>query len=388
MAFIAMHRIAFPERESTMKQPHTTILSRHDKNRISLKNLLAVAPMTRVSATPAGVPTATMRDYYARFAKGGFGLVITEGLYTDKAFAQGYLNQPGMADDEQARAWADITRDASGHGTLMFAQLMHAGALSQGNPFRLHTVAPSAVKPVGKQMTFYYGQGDYAEPVAITEAQIAEVIDGFVQSAVRAVRIAGFAGIEIHGANGYLLDQFLTAHTNLRQDRWGGKVENRVGLLVEVLAAVKAAVGAEVPVGIRISQGKVNDFTSKWPGREADARVIFTALADAGADFIHVTEFEAWQPAFEHGTDSLVALARRHAPDVTVIANGALHSLDNAADVLQQGADIIALGRGALANPDLPHLLEQGSALRAFDGAILGPIANVKDSELALDLVR
>jgi 2,4-dienoyl-CoA reductase-like NADH-dependent reductase (Old Yellow Enzyme family) len=371
-----------------MNQALTTILSRYDKNHISLKNRLAVAPMTRVTATPAGVPTATMRDYYERFAKGGFGLVFTEGLYTDKAFSQGYLNQPGIADDEQALAWADITSDAREHGALMFVQLMHAGALSQGNPFRDHTVAPSAVKPLGKQMTFYYGKGEYADPVAITEEQIAEAIDGFVQSAVRAVRVAGFSGIEIHGANGYLLDQFLSAHTNLRGDRWGGSVQGRVSLLAELLKAVKGAVGGEVPVGIRISQGKVNDFTSKWRGRDADAKVIFGALADAEADFIHVTEFEAWRPAFEGGADSLVALARRYAPDVTIIANGTLHSPERAAEILNHGADIVALGRGALANPDLPHVFEQGDALREFDSAILAPIADVKDSELAIQLVR
>jgi 2,4-dienoyl-CoA reductase-like NADH-dependent reductase (Old Yellow Enzyme family) len=97
-------------------------------------------------------------------------------------------------------------------------------------------------------MTFYYGKGEYADPVAITEEQIAEAIDGFVQSAVRAVRVAGFSGIEIHGANGYLLDQFLSAHTNLRGDRWGGSVQGRVSLLTELLKAVKGAVGGEVPV--------------------------------------------------------------------------------------------------------------------------------------------
>jgi len=371
-----------------MNQTQSPMLSRHDKNGVSFKNRLAVAPMTRITATPAGVATATMRDYYARFAKGGFGLIITEGLYTDKAFSQGYRNQPGIADDEQARAWTGITGDAHEQGALIFAQLMHAGALSQANPFRDRTAAPSDVKPLGKQMGFYHGEGEYADPLAMTEEQIAEAIDGFVQSAVRAVRIAGFDGIEIHGANGYLLDQFLTAHTNLRDDRWGGDVHGRVRLLVEVLNAVKAAVKGEVPVGIRISQGKVNDFTHKWPGREADAGVIFGALAEAGADFIHVTEFEAWQPAFEGGSDSLATLARRHAPGVTLIANGSLHCPGRAAEALQQGADIVALGRGALANPDLPHLLEKGDALREFDSAILGPIADVKDSELAIQLVR
>lgn len=359
------------------------ILSAYDMHGTTLRNRLAVAPMTRVTATEAGVPTDAMRDYYERFARGGFGLVITEGIYTDKAFAQGYRCQPGLADDEQARAWAGITARIHAHGGRIAAQLMHAGALSQGNPYRTHTVAPSAVQPKGKQMVFYYGAGDYPVPAQITEAQIAEVIEGFVDAARRAVNTAGFDAVEIHGANGYLLDQFLTAHTNLRTDRWGGDVHGRVALLVAVLKAVKAAVGARVPVGIRISQGKVNDFTSKWPGREADAQAIFGALAAAGADYLHVTEFEAWQPAFGGGTDSLVALVRRYAPGVTIIANGGLHTADRAAAALADGADIVALGRGALANPDMPQVFAAQAEPRPFDGAILGPIADIKDSELA-----
>lgn len=366
-----------------MHDSPTQILSNHDMKGRLLRNRLAVAPMTRVTATAAGMPTPAMRGYYTRFARGGFGLIITEGLYTDKAFSQGYRNQPGIADDIQAHGWKAITQEIQQQGALVFAQMMHAGALSQANPFREHTAAPSAVQPAGKQMTFYYGDGSYAMPVAMSELQIAEAIEGFVQSAVRAVRIGGFDGVEIHGANGYLLDQFLTAHTNLRTDRWGGDVTGRVRLLEEVMKAVKAALGDEVPVGIRISQGKVNDFTSKWPGREADAEVIFGALARAGADFIHVTEFEAWQPAFEGGSDSLIALARRYAPEVTIIANGSLHDIDRAAEALGLGADIVALGRGALANPDMPRVFEQRREPRAFDGAILGPIADIKDSELA-----
>ncbi len=351
-----------------------------------MRNRLAVAPMTRVTATEEGLPTETMRDYYLRFAKGGFGLVVTEGLYTDQAFSQGYRFQPGLADDAQARAWAAITRQMHAHGALVFAQLMHAGALSQGNRFRTHTVAPSPIRPKGQQMTFYYGEGLYAEPVEITEAEIAEAIQGFVDTACRAVRLAGFHGVEIHGANGYLLDQFLTAHTNRRTDRWGGDTSGRVSLFAEIVRAVKAEVGDAVPVGIRISQGKVNDFTSKWPGREADAEVIFGALAAAGADFIHVTEFEAWHPAFEGGQDSLMALARRYAPGVSIIANGSLHTAGRAAEALASGADIVAMGRGALANPDLPKVFEASREPRSFDSTILGPIANIKESELAFEL--
>jgi len=366
-----------------MNDSLSKILAKHDMNGANLKNRLAVAPMTRITATADGLATQAMRDYYRRFAKGGFGLVMTEGIYTDKAFSQGYRNQPGIADDAQAAAWKQVTQEVQQHGALIFAQLMHAGALSQGNAYRAHTIAPSPVQPKGKQMTFYYGTGEYATPHEISEQQIAEVIDSFVHSALRAVRTGGFNGIEIHGANGYLLDQFLTAHTNLRTDRWGGDVHGRVRLLEEIVKAVKAAVGDLVPVGIRISQGKVNDFTSKWPGREADAEVIFGTLARAGADFIHVTEFEAWKPAFENGQDSLIALARRFAPGVTIIANGSLHSAERSGEALDLGADVVALGRGALANPDLPQLFERRHAPRDFDGSILGPIADIKESELA-----
>ncbi|KEZ65927.1 NADH:flavin oxidoreductase, partial [Pseudomonas amygdali pv. tabaci str. ATCC 11528] len=118
---------------------------------------------------------------------------------------------------------------------------------------------------------------------------------------------------------------------------------------------------------------------------ERDAEIIFGALADAGVDYIHVTEHEAWQPAFAQGDASLVKLARRYAPDVALIANGGLHDPEKADQVLHQGADIIAVGKGALANPDLPQLLRQGEPLRDFDPAILGPIANIKDSELAFN---
>ena len=111
---------------------------------------------------------------------------------------------------------------------------------------------------------------------------------------------------------------------------------------------------------------------------------IFGALARAGADFIHVTEFEAWQPAFADGGASLVALARKYAPGVTIIANGGLHDVQRAGEVHAAGADVVALGRGALANPDMPGLLQRGLAPRAFDSAILGPIADIKESELAL----
>jgi 2,4-dienoyl-CoA reductase-like NADH-dependent reductase (Old Yellow Enzyme family) len=355
-----------------------------DINGRTVKNRLAVAPMTRISATEDGRATETMTRYYERFARGGFGTVITEGIYTDQAFSQGYVHQPGMSDEAQAKAWKPVVNGIKAHGALAIAQMMHAGAISQGNRFRDGTVGPSAIQPKGTQMTFYHGKDRYVLPAAITEEQIADAIAGFAGSAARAIKVAGFDAIEIHGANGYLLDQFLTDYANHRTDRWGGSTENRVRLIVETIKAVRAKVGPRIPIGVRISQGKVNDYHHKWAGAERDAEIIFGSLGDAGADFIHVTEFEAWKPAFAERGPSLMHLAKRHAPQATVVANGSLHNIEQAVAALDDGADIVTIGRGALANPDLPKRLSSRDALNEFDPAILGPIANVKATELEM----
>ena len=350
----------------------------------TVKNRLSVAPMTRVTATQDGRATETMTRYYERFARGRFGAVITEGIYTDQAFSQGYIHQPGMTDEAQADAWKPVVNGIKAHGAFAIAQMMHAGAISQGNRFRDTTVGPSPVQPKGEQMTFYHGKDRYVLPAAMTESQIADAINGFAESAGRAIERAGFDAIEIHGANGYLLDQFLTDYTNNRTDRWGGSTANRVRLILETFKALRAKVGAMVPVGVRISQGKVNDYDHKWADAERDAEIIFGSLAEAGVDFIHVTEFEAWQPAFAKGDPSLMRLAKRYAPRTAIFANGSLHNVEQAVAALDDGADIITIGRGALANPDFPRRLSERVALRDFDPTILGPIANVKETELAM----
>lgn len=350
----------------------------------TLKNRLSVAPMTRITATEDGRATETMTRYYERFARGGFGTVITEGIYVDQAFSQGYVHQPGITNEVQASAWKPVVRGIKAHGAFAIAQIMHAGALAQGNRFRSTTVGPSSVQPKGEQMKFYHGKDRYALPTPMTETQIADAIMSFADSAARAVMVAGFDGIEIHGANGYLLDQFLTDYCNTRSDRWGGVTENRVRLILETFKAVRAKIGHRIPVGVRISQGKVNDYHHKWSGAERDAEIIFGSLADAGADFIHVTEFEAWQSAFEPGGPSLMHLAKRYAPKATIFANGSLHTIERAVAALDDGADILTIGRGALANPDLPKRLSDRGVLDDFDPTILNPVADIKASELAM----
>jgi 2,4-dienoyl-CoA reductase-like NADH-dependent reductase (Old Yellow Enzyme family) len=275
---------------------------------LALSNRLAVAPMTRVSADQHGRATRRMADYYRSFAEGGFGVIVTEGTYTDKAFSQGYLFQPGLTDAAQSDAWRAVVNGVHQAGGRIIAQLMHAGALSQGNPYRSHTAGPSAIRPKGAQLAFYRGSGAYPVPAAMTEAEIAEAVEGFAGAALLA-KDAGFDGVEVHGANGYLLDQFLTEGVNLRQDAYGGDIAGRMRLTVEVVRAVRSAVGGQFVVGFRISQGKVNDFPHKWSGGEDDAAVIFGTLGRLPLDYLHTTEFEAWRPAFGATSASLAALA-------------------------------------------------------------------------------
>lgn len=347
---------------------------------LTLSNRLVVAPMTRVSATADGRPTPRMGTYYRCFAEGGFGLVISEGIYTDKAFSQGYLHQPGLSDESQVAAWREVVEGVHDAGGKMIAQLMHAGALSQGNPHRPHTVGPSAVLPKGKQMEFYRGAGPYQVPLEMSLAEIEDAIAGFSNAALNAKR-AGFDGVEVHGANGYLLDQFLTEGVNLRTDAYGGDVGSRIGLTAQVITAVREAVGPNLLVGVRISQGKVNHFEHRWSGREADARIIFESVAQAGSDYVHTTEFEAWRPAFADGGQSLAALAKAHS-GLPLIANGSLHETPHAVEMVAHGeADLVSLGRGALTHADFPARLRGGQPIEQFDTGIFAPLADLASQD-------
>jgi 2,4-dienoyl-CoA reductase-like NADH-dependent reductase (Old Yellow Enzyme family) len=209
-----------------------------------------------------------------------------------------------------------------------------------------------------------------------------EVREGFAAAALRA-KDAGFDGVEIHGANGYLIDQFLTDYLNRRTDGYGGSPENRVRFAAEICRAVREAVGPETTVGIRISQAKVSDHDHKWSGGAEEAKVIFSTLGSTGIDFIHTTEYKAYAPAFGEGP-SLAALARKHS-GLPVIANGHLDDPETAVSMLTDGAaDVVALGKAALGNRDWPDRVRTGRPLDELDASLFAPVADVKDWELEL----
>jgi len=346
---------------------------------IELKNRLAVAPMSRVSASPDGTPTDEMTDYYRDFAHGGFGVVITEGTYTDTAHSQGYLNQPGLATDGHVEGWRRVVEAVHAAGAPVIAQLMHAGALSQGNSHLVESIAPSAITPRGEQLEEYGGSGGWPKPRELQVGDIDSVVRGFVEAAVRA-HAAGFDGVEVHAANGYLLDQFLTDYTNARDDEFGGTVANRIRLTARVVAAIRGRLGSSFLLGVRLSQTKVNDFTYRWPGGAADAELIFAALTDA--DYLHIaSEGRDFIDTARLPDGRTITAVAREVSGLPVMANGGMHDLRQAAEVLDGGhADLVSIGRGALANPDLPARLVAGAELNRFDHAMLSPMATIANA--------
>ncbi len=343
---------------------------------LELPNRCAVAPMTRTSAGEDGVVTDQIANYYARYARGGFGLIITEGMFTDTRYSQGYFQQPGIATEAQAAAWQPVVDGVHAAGGAIVAQLMHAGAQSQYNAYADENAAPIARAPYGTTATIYHGHDEpYATPKAMTETDIIEMIDGFVASAKNAMQ-AGFDGIELHAANGYLLDEFITDYFNTRDDDYGGPLGNRLRVIRQVITAVRDAVGTDYCVGIRLSQIKVTDADHRWASAE-DAATIFSTVAAAGVSYIHVTGAGATEPAFSETGPSLAELAHKHG-GVAVITNGALHDAQTAeAQIASGGAHLVAIGRGALVNADWPARMANGQDQTEFDKNMLQPLATL-----------
>jgi 2,4-dienoyl-CoA reductase-like NADH-dependent reductase (Old Yellow Enzyme family) len=346
---------------------------------VETANRTVVSPMTRTSATPDGIVTDQMAEYYARFARGGWGLVMTEGVYIDLKYSQGYLYQPGVATDEQAESWRKVVDAVHAEGVPIFMQLFHCGAVNQGNNWVEGSIAPSVVTPKGKQIPRYRGSGDvFQTPREITRDEISEVIESYAAAARRAMAV-GFDGVEVHGANGYIADQFLTDYTNLRDDEYGGALENRVRFHCEVMQAVRAAVPHK-PVGVRISQTKVNDFDYAWAGGDDDAKLVFSAIADTGIDYFDCSAHLGIAHVF--GTDhSLSGLARRHS-GLPTMSNGKLQDPAEAERaIVEEEGDFASIAKGALADPDWPRKIAAGEEPYPFDPGMIMPYATLDCNE-------
>ena len=216
----------------------------------------------------------------------------------------------------------------------------------------------------------------------MSRLDLQQTVESFANAASRAEG-AGFDGVEIHAANGYLLDQFLTTYTNQRTDEYGGKIGNRVRFLSDVARAVRDAVSSSFVVGIRVSQTKVNDLHYRWPGGKEDCEVIFPQLAAAGIDYFHVaSEGRNWLETATIAEELTITKLARRLTDVPVIGNGGMHELSLAEMVLSCGhADIVSLGRGALANPNWPNRLRNGRTFSQFQHSMIQPKATIENTD-------
>jgi len=355
---------------------HPHLFAPGNIGKLKIKNRLVVAPMTRVSAGPKGIASDQMAAYYSDYVKGGFGLIISEGTYPDDKQSQGYHNQPGIVSDEQVAAWSKVTDAVHAQGGLIFSQLMHAGALSQ---FIEKPVGPTKLQYTGEMARNYIGEGAYNIPRELSLDDIEEITNDFAASAARAVE-AGFDGVEIHGANGYLLDQFTAPETNLRTDQYGGSLENRMRFHAEIMAAVKQGADGKVPVGMRTSQIKVNDRTYKWSEGVDHARALFSTLAAAGADFIHVNGPPGNAEVFDSG--KTMSRLCRDCFEGQIITCGMMSDPTIADDLVASGdTDFIANARASLADQSWPKKIASGETPIPFDMGMTTPLATIDNTK-------
>ncbi len=328
-----------------------------------LRNRLVMSPMTRSRASAGGVPNALMAEYYGQRAAAG--LIVTEGT-SPSPNGLGYPRIPGLFDAAQVAGWRLVTEAVHARGGTIFVQLMHTGRV--GHPLNLPAgaalLAPSAVAAPGEMYTDAEGMQPHPVPRAMTEAEVRAAIEEHA-AAARLALSAGFDGVELHGANGYLLEQFLSPQTNQRTDEWGGSIERRSRFAVEVARAVAAAIGGE-RVGLRLSPYGVNAGMTAYPEIDATYRALVPRLAATGLQYLHLVDHSAM--GAPKVPEALKLELRRAWPRTFILAGGFDRAGAEAA--LGEGrADLIALGRPFLANPDLVARLERGLPLNPPDFA-------------------
>ncbi|MBL1110211.1 NADH:flavin oxidoreductase [Streptomyces sp. 5-8] len=350
-------------------------------NGLTVPNRIAMAPMTRMFS-PGGVPGEDVRSYYARRAAAGVGLIVTEGTYVGHESAGNSSRVPRFHGEEQLAGWAKVAEDVHAAGGTIVPQLWHIGMVrEQGqNPFPdAPAMGPSGLVTAG------------AEPTgkAMTQKDLDDVVAAFAQAAADAERI-GFDGVEIHGAHGYLVDQFLWAGTNTRTDAYGGDLVARTKFGAEIVAAVRERVSAEFPVIFRYSQWKQQDYTARLAETPEELEAILTPLAAAGVDVFHASTRRYWLPEFDGSDLNLAGWTKKLTgkPVITVGSVGLdgdfinafqgegspVKGIDNLLDRLEADEfDMVAVGRALLQDPEWAAkvLADRFEDLKPYDAAAL-----------------
>ena len=327
---------------------------------VPLQNHLVMSPLTRNRAT-GNVPNALMAEYYAQRATAG--LIITEGA-SPSPNGLGYPRMPGIFSAEQIAGWKQITDAVHAKGGKMFMQLMHCGRVAHplNLPQGARVLGPSAVAAAGEMYTDAEGMKPNAMPQAMTEADIQATISEFAQGAKNAVA-AGFDGVELHGANGYLLEQFIRPNSNQRTDGYGGAIENRARFVLEVADAVIKAIGKD-KVGIRLSPFGVFNDMPLYDAMEADYTWLAQQLNARGLVYIHLVDHSSM--GAPKVPDSMKATFRKLFKG-TLILSGGYDAARAESDLAAGRCDLIAVGRPFLANPDLIARWKSGAAVNAPD---------------------
>lgn len=328
-----------------------------------LKNRMVMAPLTRMRAGEGNVPGPLNAEYYRQRASAG--LIVSEATQVSPQ-GQGYPNTPGIHSPEQVAGWKAVTDAVHGQGGRMFLQLWHVGRISHSD---YHggalPVAPSAIAPREGKVFTPTGEKDYEVPRALETAELPEIVAQYVRGAENAIA-AGFDGVEVHGANGYLLDQFLHDDTNHRSDRYGGSIENRARLLLEVVDAVASVWGRD-RVGVRLSpSGTFGDVHDSDPA--ALFEFVVRALGDRGLAYLHLVEPRVQGNVTIENPETNLGSAhfRPLYPGAIVAAGG--YSRETGEAALQDGtADLVAYGRWFIANPDLPERFARNAELNPYD---------------------
>ena len=332
---------------------------------VELSNRVVMAPMTR-SRAPGNLPNDLMAMYYGQRA--GAGLIITEGT-SPSPNGLGYARIPGAFSPEQAAGWKLTTDAVHEKGGKIFIQLMHCGRVGSvlNLPAGAELVAPSAVALSGKMWTDSQGEVPHDLPREMTADDIQAAINEYVKSSQNAVA-AGFDGVEIHGANGYLITQFLDPASNLRSDAYGGDASSRNRFSLEVAAEVAAAIGAE-RVGIRLSPyGVFNDMSGTYDGIAGQYTELSAALGKLKLAYLHLVDHSAMgAPKPEAATVSAMCRGFRAAGGPAVILSGGYDRERAEADLQCGAADLIAYGRPHISNPDLVERMKNGFSLAEAD---------------------
>ncbi len=332
---------------------------------LTLNNRILMAPLTRCMAGPGLVPTDAMEAYYARRADAG--LIISEATII-RPDGQGYPNTPGIYTPEQIEGWSRVARRVHDAGGKMFLQLWHTGRVAHSHFSGKPPVAPSAIAAEGsvprmRELT-------YETPHALTAEEISTLVNDYAQAAVNAIADAGFDGVEIHGANGYLIDQFLHHSTNQRTDDWGGSPENMARFALQVVDAIASRVGAD-RTGIRLSPGAYFNLTGD-PRDRAVFDYLLPELEKRRLAYVHLGIFDD-SMTFDYLGGRASDYLREHYQGTLVGVGG--YTAESAAQAIAAGRfDLVAIGRPFIANPDYIRRIRKGEPLREYDESMLAEL--------------